>query len=221
MRLDCRQYISRPEVSRRVTARKIARDCEAENLSNGLMCSFCHITRASGLDRKHAQIAGHAVGRGLAALPDRDTGGPGLLVVQPLAAITRGVPQVVQVAVGDRRQTLVLRLAVDLELTLEDVPGGGAAQALMRPVHAGQRRHVLDRIAARKTAPPGRLDDHSAGPGVTADQPRALRPAQPRHSLHVAADHPLGAPAPAAILLVAQQALGPPIDRQPALSGKP
>jgi NAD(P)-dependent dehydrogenase (short-subunit alcohol dehydrogenase family) len=47
----CRQYVSRPEVCRRVAAREIARDCKAENLSDGLMCSFCDITRASGLDR--------------------------------------------------------------------------------------------------------------------------------------------------------------------------
>lgn len=70
--------------------------------------------------------------------------------------------QVVQVTVGDGGQTLELHLAVDLELALEDMLGRGSAQPLMRPVHAGQQRYILDPVAKRKTELPRGLDKHSA-----------------------------------------------------------
>jgi len=88
-----------------------------------------------------AQKAGLAVGRRLAPLTDLDRRGSRLLVAAQ--AVARALAQVVEVAVGQSGQPLELRLAVNLELALADVPRGQdrlAARAPRRPRLAVPRR---------------------------------------------------------------------------------
>ena len=68
-------------------------------------------------------------------------------------------------AVGELGQPLKLGLAVDLELALEDVPRGRAAQALVRLVDCGQQFHVRRGVMALEAWPRG---------GLGRDPPDAL-----------------------------------------------
>jgi hypothetical protein len=74
-----------------------------------------------------AQKAGLAVGRGLFALADLDRGRSSLLEVAQAQAVARRAAQVVEVAVGQSHQPLKLRLAVALELSLENMARGRTA----------------------------------------------------------------------------------------------
>ena len=60
--------------------------------------------RVALMHRVDAQIARNPVRRGLAAFADRHLRGPRLLIMQHLLAIAGAAPQVVQMAVRDRRQ---------------------------------------------------------------------------------------------------------------------
>jgi hypothetical protein len=98
-----------------------------------------------------AQKAGMAVRRRLAPFADGDRRGPGPLVVAQTVA--RALAQVVEVAVGQLRQPLELRLAVNLELALEDVPRGRTAELLVCLVDRGQQFDIGGRVMALETGP--------------------------------------------------------------------
>ena len=159
-----------------------------------------------------------AAGLRLAALADLDGRGPRLLVgAHPLAIALRPA-QVVEVAVGNRRQAGKLRLTIDRELALENVPRGRTAEPLVGLVDRGQKRNVGLRVAAGKTGPLGRLGLDPPGSHVTANQPRGLGPAQTRHPRDVSPQQPLGAACLQSILMPAEQSLYPAINLSPAAS---
>jgi len=82
-------------------------------------------------------------------------------------AIARRATQVVEVAVGQSCQPLKLRLAVNLKLSLENMPRGRTAESLVRLVDGGQQLDVRRGIVALVAGPRGGLGgDPSAGGGV-------------------------------------------------------
>ena len=126
-----------------------------------------------------AQKAGLAVGRGLFAFADLDRRGPGLFIMAA-QAVARSAAQVVEVAVGKLRQPLELGLAVDLELALENMPRGRAAQALVRLINGGQQFDVCRGVMALEAGPPEGLAAIRPSLEIAANQPRGLRPAEAR-----------------------------------------
>ena len=104
-----------------------------------------------------AQKAGLAVGRGLPPFADLDRGGPGLFKVAQAQAIARAVAQVVEMAVGEPGQPLELTLAVNLELSLENMARARAAESLVRLVDCGQQLDVRLSIVVLVARPPGGL----------------------------------------------------------------
>lgn len=95
-----------------------------------------------------AQKAGLAVGCGLFAFADLDRSGPGLFIVEQAQTVTPTLAQVVEVAVGQSCQPLELRLAIDLEFALENMPRGRAAEPLVRLVNRGQQFHIGHSVMA-------------------------------------------------------------------------
>ena len=89
-----------------------------------------------------AQKAGLSVGRGLFAFADLDRGGPSLLKVAQAQAVARAMAQVVEMAVGELGQPLKLRLAVNLKLSLQNMPRGRAAEPFVRFVDGSQQFDV-------------------------------------------------------------------------------
>jgi hypothetical protein len=89
-----------------------------------------------------------------------------------------GLPQVVEMAVGDLGQTL--------ELALENRPRSWPGERLMDLIGLGQQFHIGPRVARHKAAPGVVGHPHLAAGSVAGDQPRNLRPAQSGHLLDVA-----------------------------------
>jgi hypothetical protein len=100
---------------------------------------------------------------GLFAFADLDRCGPGLLKVAQAQAVARALAQVVEVAVGQRCQPLELSLAVDLELSLENMPRGRAAEPLVRLIDCSQQLDVRRGIVALVARPPGGLGGSRSG----------------------------------------------------------
>jgi hypothetical protein len=161
-----------------------------------------------------AQKAGLSVGRGLFAFADLDRRGPGLFVVAQ--AVARALAQVVEVAVGEPGQPLELRLAVDLELALEDVPRGRTAEPLVGLVDRGQQLHVGRGVTALETGPKRGLGRDPSGLDIAANQPRGLRPAEPGHVLDVGPQKPLRPPLLKRVLVMAQQPFHPAVNLRAA-----
>jgi hypothetical protein len=84
-----------------------------------------------------AHNTGLSFGRGLFAFADLDRRGPGLFIAA--RAVRRTAAQVVEVAFGRNCQSLELALAVDLELALEDMPSGRAAEPFVRLIDPTSR----------------------------------------------------------------------------------
>src|SRR5437660_3981174 len=111
------------------------------SLRRALAETICHCDLIDSVDVEHAlgsrlialmhavdpQITGLALRIGPSSLPDSHRRGPGLDVMQTALAITRLLPQVVQVSHRDRSQALVFRLAVVLILAFENPPRGRPA----------------------------------------------------------------------------------------------
>ena len=163
------------------------------------------------MHRVDAQIAGLALRIGLAPLADRDRRGPGFTVVEPSLAIARAGPQVVEMAVGNLRQTLELALAVDLELALQNGPRGRPGERLMGLIDGGQQFDVGPRVALRETPPPILHHPHPTGGRIAVNQPRDLRPTQPGHLLKIASQQPPRHLALPQVLMLDEQALHPAI----------
>jgi len=136
--------------------------------------------------RIEAQEPRFAARIGLAPLTDRDGCGAGFGVVQPALAIALTVAQVVEMAVGDVGQPLELSLAVDLKLALENRPRRWPGERLVGLVDLGQQLDIGLRVTQREAMPAAGGHPHLAAGLVASNQPRNLRPAQPRHLLKVA-----------------------------------
>ena len=73
---------------------------------------------------------------------------------QTAFAIPLVAAQIVQVGDRDRRQALVLGLAVVLVLALENASRGRSAEGLMGLVHGSQQLDVGPRVTLPKAVPP-------------------------------------------------------------------
>ena len=101
------------------------------------------VAEVDGVD---AQVAGLPVGGQSAARGDVDRSGVGLVEGEPAAAPL--VPQVVNVAVGDRGETPEALVAVDLVLAPEDFLGGGPGELSVGLVDLDEQSDVGGRVAA-------------------------------------------------------------------------
>ena len=135
------------------------------------------------VDGVHTQEARAAVGIGLAPLADGHLGGPGLGEGGAPALVGLGLTQVVEMAVGQTRQTLEALLAENLELPTHDRSCGRPRHLPQGGIDLCQEPNVRDRVAALeglgRRPPPSIL--YPPGVPMLADQPGQLRPRQPRH----------------------------------------
>src|SRR6202040_1150705 len=79
----------------------------------------------------------------------------------------------------DPRQSREFLLAELLMLALQDALRGRPTQALVRPIHFGQKHDVCRAVLLREAAPPEWLGLHFPGLHVLPRQPRDLRQAPP------------------------------------------
>jgi hypothetical protein len=121
----------------------------------------------------------------------------------------------------DRSQPRILLLAVELNLTFENASRRRTAQGLVRLIDRGQKLDVGPRVALGETAPPIHGWLHAAGCCVAADQPRNLRPAQPGHLRHVAAQQASHRLALSGVLLRDHHSLHPAVDLLTIFALKP
>ncbi len=169
----------------------------------------------------HRPCAQSQLGIGPTPLADGHLRCSGLGVVPTLLAVLGALAQVIQMGHGNRRQTFVVALAVDLIFPFQNVPCRRPAEGFMRLVDSGQQFHIPGGITLGKAMSLvyRRLDP--AGFAKAGDQPGYLGPAHPRHLLHVL---PQQAPAPTpllAILVVDQELLDPAVDLFPGLTFEP
>ena len=144
------------------------------------------------VDGVDAQETGPTAGVRLAALADGDLDRPRFGRRRASAPVRRGLPQPVEVAVRQPRQTLEAEVAEDLELALQYPPRRRAAQPAEDPVDLREQTDVGDHVAPLKRprrAAAAVLD--APGCPVLADQPRQLRSRQPRHLAQKLLQQPL------------------------------
>ena len=108
-----------------------------------------------------------------------------------MATVGRGAPQVVDVGGRDRRQPLILLVAVDAVLALEDMAQRRPRQPLVGGIGCRQQGDILGRVAPRKAMPTELRRLHHPLLSVAADQPRDLRPAAPADLGQIAPHDPL------------------------------
>ena len=140
------------------------------------------IALMDGIDPQESRLP---LGIGPTPLADGHLRCSGLGVVPTLLAVLGALAQVIQMGHGNRRQTFVVALAVDLVFPFQNVPCRRPAEGFMRLVDSGQQFHVPRGITLGKAMSLvyRRLDP--AGFAKAGDQPGYLGPAQPRHLLHV------------------------------------
>ena len=102
------------------------------------------------VDAVHAQIALLALWRGLAALADGNLGGPGLVQADPLAAVSGGLAEIVEVPVGNRCQPLVAGVAKQPEGPFAELLGGWPRKSPVKGVQFSQCQDVGLRVTARE-----------------------------------------------------------------------
>jgi len=116
----------------------------------------------------------------------------------------RLLPQVIEMRHRDRRQPLILGLAVLAVFSLQNTARGGTAQVLVGLIDGGQQFEVGTGIALRKAMTPVRQGlERSAFP-IASDQPSHLRPAQARHLRQITAQQTARLAALLVVLLPAQ-----------------
>ena len=142
--------------------------------------------------RRADRACGTTLRVGLAPLANVDLGGPGLRRGIASAPVRRGLAHPGEVAVRQPRQALEPLVAKDLVLTPHHSPRGRSTQPAQRLVDLGEQpdvsRGVTPLKRARRTVPPV---PNVPSPLVLTDQPRALRPRQPRDLRHKATHAPL------------------------------
>ena len=153
-----------------------------------------------------AQEAGLAIGLGLAADADGDGSRAGLAEGEAAGPVLAGLPEVVDLAVGDVGEALEPLVAVDMAHAPEDHLGGGSGELAEGLVDLGQQRGVIGRVAARKGLGGGLLAMVAdvAGPAVLPDEAGDLGPGEARHLLQEPLDPGLVRP-PEAVVLEADQ----------------
>ena len=102
------------------------------------------------VDGVDAQETGPTAGVRLAALADGDLDRPRFGRRRASAPVRRGLPQPVEVAVRQPRQTLEAEVAEDLELALQHPPRRRAAQPAEDPVDLREQTDVGDHVAPLK-----------------------------------------------------------------------
>jgi hypothetical protein len=125
------------------------------------------------------------------------------------------------VAVRELGQSLELRLAVDLELALENMPRGRAAEPLVCLIDSGQQRDVRRRVVALVARPTGGLGRDPPKAKIVANEPRYLCPAEAGHVHCVGPQQPFGAPFLKRILVMAEQAFHPAVNFRAPATGEP
>ena len=96
-----------------------------------------------------------------------------------MATVGRAAPQMVDGGGRDRRQALVLWVAVDGVLALEDGLQRRPRQPLVGGIDGRQQGHVVGAVTAREAMPPGLSRLHGRALAVARDQARDLRQAAP------------------------------------------
>ena len=149
------------------------------------------------VDGVDADVAGLAVGLRRLAQGDLDRGRPRPRPHGALRAVGRGAAQVVEVAVGERRQALEARVPEHLELAAQDLARGQPGHLPVGLVDVRQQAHVGRRVAARER--PARSVGAPVAdlPGVAplAHQALDLRTRDARRGDEEREDHALVAPA--------------------------
>ena len=169
------------------------------------------------MHRVDPQIARPAARIGPPALADRHRPGARLAVVHVMATVGRGAPQVVDVGGRDRRQALVLVVAVDEVLALEDMAQRRPRQPLVGGIDRRQQGDILVRVAPREAMPPTRRGGlHGPALVVASDQTRNLRQAASADLGQIAPQHALVFLLQSPVGLGLQGALDEAIDFHPA-----
>ena len=104
----------------------------------------------------HPQVAGLTLRIGTAPLADGGRSGPRPGVGETALPIARLLPQVIEVGHRNRRQPLILGLAVLAVFPLQNTARGGTAQVLVGLIDGGQQFEVGTGIALRKAMTPVR-----------------------------------------------------------------
>ncbi len=148
------------------------------------------VAEVDGVD---AQKPGLAFGRWLAALADAHRGGARLAEGEAADPVGAALPQVVDVAVGDRGGPLETLVAVDLVFAPEDLLRGRARELAVGLVDLGQQSGVAGRVAVKEGPGRGLLSvvTEPSGPAVLPDEAGDLGPGEARRLLEEALDHPL------------------------------
>ena len=143
------------------------------------------------VDGVDSQEPGTTLRVGLASLANIDLGGLGLRGGIATAPVRRRLAHPVEVAVRQPRQALEPLIAKDLVLTAHHPPRGRSTQPAQRLVNLGEQpdvnRGVPPLKRARRTAAPV---PNVSRVLVLTNQPRALRPRQPRDLHHKATHDP-------------------------------
>ena len=158
------------------------------------------------VDGVDVQEAGPPAGPGLAPGADGDPGGARPAQGEAAGAVGPSLSEVVDVAVGDGGEALEARIAVDLELTPEELLGGGSGEVAAELVDLGQQGDIVRSVAAREG--PGRglaaAVADLAGPAVLRDQPGELGGRQAGHLAQKPSEEALGG-SPEAVVAEADQ----------------
>ena len=93
-----------------------------------------HAIQVTLMDRIHAQKAGFPVRVGFASLPDGHLDGSCLVHAAKLALKARGVAEIVEMAVENRRQTLIAGVMEYPISALAELAGGRTRQGIMQGI---------------------------------------------------------------------------------------
>lgn len=140
------------------------------------------------MDRLDTEKAGLPRRMRFPTLADGGASGPGLLHGSPLTPIALGVPQVVQMADGDGRQTLILGLAKELTGPLTEFLDGGPTGGVMAFIHGGQHANILRSVPASKALHGALAARHPSRLAILLNQARELLPRLPADLQQIAND---------------------------------
>jgi hypothetical protein len=131
------------------------------------------------------------------------------LIRHPPLPVAATFPQPIQLRHRHFRQTLKFRLPEFIEAPLQDFLCGRPAQRFVQGIHHRQHVDILSRVSLGEAIAAIRFRLHLLALHVPGNQACGLRPAQPRHLLHITPQQSPAASLQVLVALLSQRLVHP------------
>src|SRR5450755_1759733 len=140
-----------------------------------------HTRSVALMHRVHSQVTGPTFRHRPTPLSNPHRCRPRLAEVGSLPAVRGSFAQTVNLCRRNRRQTLIVAVAIFVVFPFQNLPRRWSAQSLVCLIHTCQQRDIGARVPVRKTMSPVPLRFYRSPLSIARNESRDLCPAHPGH----------------------------------------